>query len=68
MKIGYYSEGQRRYGSFFWSKPDGSEVEITEVRDDGSSSQWIDAECVGEVVDFVRAGAASLTELQSYNF
>lgn len=59
MTIGYFSETAKgMYGSTFWRRPDGSEIELTYV-----DSGWIrkpygfeDAICKGEVKEFCKTG------------
>lgn len=56
MKYAVYSEKQKELaGSVIWARRDGSEVEITEVSDQGyPACLWDDKEDRGEVVRYVR--------------
>lgn len=56
-KHGYYSKRQAEIGGeLIWSRPDGSEVSVTEVTDGPESPELVhpDKVYVGPVVKFVR--------------
>lgn len=63
-KYGFYSkESDMLFGHVIWSKPDGSHVKVTNVTsypNDEKGHQWLDAVCVGEVVNYV--GSSQLFE------
>jgi len=62
MKYGLYSaEAARLFGSFYYKKPDGSQVEITCVCDtpDWDGYCWKDKVSVGEVVEYGWCGKAT---------
>ncbi len=60
MKYGFYSDRAvaAGIGTCFWSKPDGSEVEVTVVDDDpeATATKWADKRSIGEVVKYIRPG------------
>ena len=56
---GWFSAKAKNDGvkTVFWKRPDGSEVEVTDVtRTKKKHSKWPDAKCVGEVTEFACAG------------
>ena len=65
MKLGLYSPtAAELYGTVFYLKPDGTEVEVTAVFDEESASDymWKDTKVVGEVAKYVRAGRIGSSE------
>lgn len=65
MKIGVFSETAAKwYGSSYWTKEDGTEVEITWIGNEGAdienNYQWADKVIVGPVVAHSRAGRMGL--------
>lgn len=65
MKLGLYSPtAAQLYGTVFYLKPDGTEVEVTAVFDEESVSdyKWKDTKVVGEVVKYVRPGQPGSSE------
>lgn len=62
-RFGFYSaKYAKSYGSVFWSKPDGGEVEVTYVESGQlpphgkSNYEFDDVKPVGEIVEFRRFG------------
>ncbi len=65
MKIGVYSERAAALcGTFFYAKPGGGDVEVTEVctPDSLEGYAWPDKKIVGEVGAFLRTGQQSKLE------
>lgn len=67
MIYGFYSNvSAERYGTGIWSRPDGTEVEVTAVTDDlvYNDYKFADKICVGEVTVWLRKGRRGKVEVQ----